>query len=756
MFASLSGRRGAARYPLVARIGLLLLTLTLLPLAPAQGAPPARPLAAPSDTFADPNIRSVWQRTDAPVAAGQATRSWLWGPGPFFTTYEPFNGTPNGNRLVQYFDKGRLEVNDPSGDRGAQWFVTSGLLVKEMVLGRLETGIEPGDGEARAPARIPVSGEDVGAESAPPYSAFAGQFGRVPAAPGRAVNAQIDAQGTVTTLPTPPADVHLLAYDEAGGHNIPDVFWRFMNAGGLVSEGGRLRQGPLFDWVYTLGVPLTEPLWTRASVDGTERWVLVQLFERRSLTYTPTNAEAWQVEMANVGRHYYNWRYGTPNSDTKDANTHTRYSVQVQVDRKRTLTVREQVTYANTTAARLPLKEVVLRAIYHHWAGAFELTGASVEGQPVTPRWRDDSNLNLPLPAPLAYGQTVNLSLEFTIRPKSFGGRHGYDPNTDLLTLGDWLPSVVPYENGGWLQFPYADIGDQGINETADYTVQFDSADNLVIGGTGTATTHTGKRWVYEAPDVRDVAYVLSSRLLNPYADGNLTRKVGNTTIRGFFLAAHRAQAGPLLDLVASALRWYGGRLTPYPYRDFVAGEMGFPTEKQWDYSQEYPQVYFIPTQRVSLGLTPGTFPWITPVHEVAHQWFYSTVGNNQLQDPWLDEALVSFLSAEYARAQRPDLYNTVWRTLIGPGVGRPVSSSLFAGYGKDETSYFRTTYDLGTVFVGEVYNTMGAGPFWEALNDYVTHFAGQRAHPADLLRIWQAHSPRPLDGVFDRYLAYR
>ncbi len=756
MFKRTSGQSAAAKLPQLALLGLLIPILAALPISPVHGAPSPLPLAAASDAFADPTIRTVWQRTDAPVAAGQATRSWVWGPGPFFTTYEPFNGTPTGNRLVQYFDKGRLEVNDPAGDRGSPWFVTSGLLVKEMVLGRLETGVEAGDGEARAPAQIPVSGEDIGAESAPPYSAFAGQFGRVPAAPGRSVNAQIAHQGTVTDLTAPPADVHLLAYNEAGGHNIADVFWRFMNASGPVSSGGRVTQGPLFDWVYTMGLPLTEPLWTRASVGGTERWVLVQLFERRLLTYTPTNAAAWQVEMANVGRHYFSWRYGAPTGDTKDTNTRTRYNVQVQVSSKRNLTVREEVAYINTTATRQPLDELVLRTIYHHWSGAFQLTSVMVEGGAATGRWRDDSNLNLALPTPLAYGQTVHFTLEFTIHPQTFGGRHGYDPNTDLLTLGDWLPSVVPYENGGWLQFPYADIGDQGINDTANYTVQFDTADNMVIGGTGTATTHTAKRWVYDAPGVRDVAYVLSGRLLNPYSDGSLTRKVGNTTIRGYFLPAHRQYAGPLLDLVASALRWYGGRLAAYPYHDFVVSEMGYPTEKQWDYAQEYPQAYLIPTQRVVNGVTPGTFPWLTPVHEVAHQWFYSTVGNNQLQDPWLDEALVSFLSAEYTRAQRPDLYATVWRTLIGQGAGRPVSSSLFAGYGKDETSYFRTTYDLGTVFVGEVYNTMGAGPFWAALSEYTNEFAGKRAHPADLLRIWQAHSPRPLDAIFDRYLAYR
>lgn len=47
-------------------------------------------------------------------------------------------------------------------------------------------------------------------------------------------------------------------------------------------------------------------------VSGELRWVLVQAFERRILTYTPDNDPSWRVEMGNVGRHYYEWRYGTP------------------------------------------------------------------------------------------------------------------------------------------------------------------------------------------------------------------------------------------------------------------------------------------------------------------------------------------------------------------------------------------------------------------------------------------------------------
>src|SRR5258708_6563440 len=88
--------------------------------------------AAPPEGFAAAQIRAVWQRDDGPVASGRVARTWIWGPGPFYTNYEPYREAQEGNHLVQYFDKGRLEINNPDGDKNSLWYVTSGLLVKEM------------------------------------------------------------------------------------------------------------------------------------------------------------------------------------------------------------------------------------------------------------------------------------------------------------------------------------------------------------------------------------------------------------------------------------------------------------------------------------------------------------------------------------------------------------------------------------------------------------------------------------------------
>src|SRR5262245_31354031 len=79
---------------------------------------------ARSEPFVDPAFTALWLRTDQPVAGHQATRTWLWGPAPGAAKRESYAEGPSGVRLVQYFDKGRMEINNPDGDPKAPGFVT--------------------------------------------------------------------------------------------------------------------------------------------------------------------------------------------------------------------------------------------------------------------------------------------------------------------------------------------------------------------------------------------------------------------------------------------------------------------------------------------------------------------------------------------------------------------------------------------------------------------------------------------------------
>jgi hypothetical protein len=243
----------------------------------------------------------VWQHADAPIQQGAASRSWLWGPLPFRTTVERYVQSPGGERLVEYYDKSRMEITQPATDRQQRWFVTNGLLVKELVSGRLQVG--DAEFEDREPANASIAGDPDAANPAPAYRAFAGVVSlngdrRAEARVGGDVTATIDQAGQIGDDPAlARPETRISNYEANLGHNIPGVFWRYMTT---LPD----------DWVFAFGYPISEPFWTSARVGGTNKSVLVQLFERRVLTYTPGNPAGFQVEMGNVGQHYHRWRYG--------------------------------------------------------------------------------------------------------------------------------------------------------------------------------------------------------------------------------------------------------------------------------------------------------------------------------------------------------------------------------------------------------------------------------------------------------------
>jgi hypothetical protein len=264
----------------------------------------------------DPAFQRVWARTDLPVQRAMVDRSWVWGPRPNATLTEPDVDSPGGMRQVQYYDKSRMEVNDPKADSNSQWYVTNGLLVVEMISGQLQLGSD--SFETRTPAQVPVAGDISDAGHAPKYAVLANVASlldnehRAQPANGTPVTATLSEDGKVGVLPTAVGNLPRMQYFERiTGHNVPDVFWSFMNTQGLVYENGSFHTRQVFDWVYTLGYPITEPYWINIKIKGKPTGVMMQAFQRRILTYNPENEPAWKVEMGNVGMQYFGWRYGT-------------------------------------------------------------------------------------------------------------------------------------------------------------------------------------------------------------------------------------------------------------------------------------------------------------------------------------------------------------------------------------------------------------------------------------------------------------
>ncbi len=94
--------------------------------------------------YADAKFQDQWQQ-------GEAITANFWGP---ITTakdgrQEPYLDVPGGMRLVQYFDKGRMELRNG--------VVTNGLLAGEIVRGQVQVG--DATFQAKDPPAIPIAGD---------------------------------------------------------------------------------------------------------------------------------------------------------------------------------------------------------------------------------------------------------------------------------------------------------------------------------------------------------------------------------------------------------------------------------------------------------------------------------------------------------------------------------------------------------------------------------------------------------------------
>jgi hypothetical protein len=263
-------------------------------------------LDTPNTQFA-----KVWAKADQPVAEGKAQRSWLWGPSANYTGWEPYEGLPGDKRQVQYYDKSRMEVNNPDANPNDPFFVTNGLLTVEMIAGEVRLG----ETEIRATtaATLTVAGDPRKDNPlTPSYGAMRGVASvkgdnMVQDKTGEFVEEAMDVNGNVSPERENARAARYVNYVPQTGHNIPDLFYTYLQR--MQAEYG-------YDWTFAMGYPITEAYWTKMRVSGRDYPVLIQAYQRRVMTYTPGFPEGWRVQQGNVGQHYFEWRY-TPAPSVK-------------------------------------------------------------------------------------------------------------------------------------------------------------------------------------------------------------------------------------------------------------------------------------------------------------------------------------------------------------------------------------------------------------------------------------------------------
>ena len=120
---------------------------------------------------------------------------------------------------------------------------------------------------------------------------------------------------------------------------------------------------------------------------------------------------------------------------------------------------------------------------------------------------------------------------------------------------------------------------------------------------------------------------------------------------------------------------------------------------------------------------------WLV-THELAHQWTYALVGNNQAQHPWLDEAVTSMIQAVVDDPRHSPEPSDDYSDSAAGDIGRPMS--FFATSRHPDDAYNESVYGAGADVLIEARDAAGHDAFDAALRNYLAANAYRVAAPAD------------------------
>jgi aminopeptidase N len=231
---------------------------------------------------------------------------------------------------------------------------------------------------------------------------------------------------------------------------------------------------------------------------------------------------------------------------------------------------------------------------------------------------------------------------------------------------------------------------------------------------------------------------------------------VGETTVRSFYTPEHEDAGRQALAVAAATLGIFNDKFGAYPYRDLDVVEAPMRNAL----GVEYPGIFLVAQ---SLYDTPEKPEFeVTTAHEVAHQWWYSVVGNDVFEEPWLDEALATYSSSlfyEYERgAAYAEGFYAHWeerydRLLKEWGDERVAEDLAYFESLNKPAVYGGIVYTKGALFFRALRDEIGVSAFFQALRNYYQKRYFQTAHAEDLLSAFEQAAGRELDGIYQKWL---
>ena len=419
----------------------------------------------------------------------------------------------------------------------------------------------------------------------------------------------------------------------------------------------------------------------------------------------------------------------TPPADATRTPSAPSYTVSLSSNTSGTVwTGHESVTFTN--AAATALSEVYLRLWdnYHGTCSAPPITVTNVTGGTAGALSVACTALKIDLPSPLAQGQSTTVGFDLGITVPSGADRFGYDGSFSFI--GNALPVLAVRDAAGWHLDPYTNNGESFYSLAAGFDVTLDHPTSLLVPATGTSTDTPGSngRTVTRATaaKVRDFAWAAG-----PFSKISGTSPAGTPVNVYSVSGISSSSAQSMLGTAESAVDAHATRFGAYPY-----GELDAVIDNNfWFGGMEYP------------GFVLDLVSTTALTHEIAHQWWYGIVGDDEYNSPWLDEAFTDY-ATDLAQGKTG---SGCWSSVSWASSAEKITDSM-AYWDAHSSRYSTVVYGYGKCALHDLRRALGDTAMAKLLKDYATsHWYGvsttaefkaaaQAATTTDLTSFWTQH----------------
>lgn len=395
-------------------------------------------------------------------------------------------------------------------------------------------------------------------------------------------------------------------------------------------------------------------------------------------------------------------------------------------------------------------------------SGRMTITTAAVAGRPVQPRLSvADTVATIPLGTELAPGGSVIIDLSYTATvPTDSRGDYGIysvDQRHGTWALSFWYPIVAGWDPAtGFELDPVSRNGDPVFSNTSfyDVTIRAPSSWKLATSGIQISRQISEGEQItrFSAGPVRDFNIVADNDF------GSVSIEVEGTRIVSWFDPGQERIATAAATYAGQALRLFNQLFGAYPYVELDI----VPVQLFGAAGVEFPQLVYIGSSFYSPDQEtdkPDSFN-ATVAHEVAHQWWYGLVGNNQYLHAFMDEGLTNYISNQvYFEKEYGPVVATkmVGANLVGPYqrmldrkddqvVDTPTDA--FA----QPSDYTAAIYGKAPLGFAAINKAIGDDAFFAALRQYAASERFQVAQPDDLKRAFEQASGKNLDKLWETW----